>query len=417
MRALPRVHFAPALSIGSIAVLSWILADRPILDTDYFWHLRTGALIAQTGAIPRVDPYSYSAAGARWVDLHWLFELMLHRLWLFGGNGATRAAGVVLGLLVVGVSAATLWRSDRPALCGVALALLVTIACVRFLLRPDTVSLVLAALVLVLLWRDERKNDPWVFAVVLIQLAWANLHGFQMVGLALVAIALGTELATPWVSEGRKYRGDRTRRLALVLALGVAVSFANPNGVDGVLLPLRQFGMIGPLGIGRNVFGRAIDELRPPFATLDPHSAPALLAFAALTALSGAALVLDRRGFSLFDTLTWFVFFCLAASAVRNIALFSIAAAPIFVFHFGRWLDDTSRIPRALQRAFGGRCSRGSCLRPALSAGSTRPGPTVRAVATTPRWRISGSRNARSTGSIAKAHPDRSITGWGMVDS
>ena len=84
-----------------------------------------------------------------------------------------------------------------PRVSGVALALLVTTACVRFLLRPDTVSLVLTAAVLALLWRDERRNDRWVFAIVPIQLLWANVHGFQAVGLALVAMALAAELAAP----------------------------------------------------------------------------------------------------------------------------------------------------------------------------------------------------------------------------
>jgi len=349
---MSRPTLAAAVAAVSIAVLSWVLSDRPILDTDYFWHLRTGALIADTGAVPQVDPYSYSATGARWIDLHWLFQLGLHQLYELGGHAANRTAGFVLGLLVIGISAVGLWRSDRAAVCGLALALLVVTACVRFILRPDTVSLVLAAAVLLLLRRDEVKSDRWVVAIVPIQLLWANLHGFQAVGLALVALALGAELASPWLLGGRRVRRDRAQRLGLVLALGAAAALVNPNGLDGALLPFRQLTMIGPAET-RGVFGHAIDELRSPLAALDVHSAPALAAFAALAVLSLAALLLDRRGFSLFDALVWLAFFALALSAVRNIALFAVGAAPIFATHFARWLDDTSRIPRARQRVAG----------------------------------------------------------------
>lgn len=349
---LSRTHLAAVVSLLSVAVLSWVLADRPILDTDYFWHLRTGALIAQTGAVPHVDPYSYSAAGARWVDLHWLFQVALHQIYVLGGHAANRTVGFVLGLLVVALSAATLWRTDRPALSGVALALLVVTASVRFLLRPDTVSLVLAAAVLALLFRDERKNDRWVLAIVPLQLLWANIHGFQAVGLALVALALLGEIATPWVARDRRRRPDRIRRLALVLALGAAAALLNPNGVDGALLPFRQLAMIGPSET-RGIFGQVIDELRSPLAALDAHSAPALAAFATLAVLSFTAFALDRRGFSLFDAFVWLAFFGLAVSAVRNIALFAVAAAPILAAHFGRWLDDTPRIPRAAQPVLG----------------------------------------------------------------
>ncbi len=349
---MSRPTLAVALTAVSIAVLSWVLADRPILDTDYFWHLRTGALIAETGAVPRVDPYSYSAAGARWIDLHWLFQVGLEQLYRAGGHEANRTAGFLLGLLVVGVSAAGLWRSDRPAVCGVALGLLVVTACVRFLLRPDTVSLVFAATVLALLRRDEERNDRWILAVVPIQLLWANVHGFQAVGVALVAMALVAERLSPWVSGGSPARPDRIRRLALVLALGAAAALVNPNGLDGALLPFRQLAMIGPAET-RGVFGHAIDELRSPFAALDANSAPALAACTALAVLSFASLLLDRRRFSLFDVFVWLSFFALALSAVRNIALFAVAAAPIFAKHFSAWLDGTARVSRARQRALG----------------------------------------------------------------
>jgi hypothetical protein len=341
---------AVAVSALSVAVLSWALADRPILDTDYFWHLRTGALIAETGSVPRVDPFSYSAPGARWIDLHWLFQVGLHALYALGGHGATRIAGAALGLGVVGVSAATLWRNDRPASSGIALALLVVTAGVRFLLRPDTVSLLLAACVLALLWRDERRNDRWVFAIVPLQLLWANLHGFQAVGLALVAMALASEVCAPL--GGRTRRTERVRRLGVVLALGAVAAVGNPNGLDGALLPLRQLAMIGPTAT-RGVFGQVVDELRSPLAGFDAHSIPALLAFVTLGAGSAAALWLDRRNVTLFDVLVWLAFLGLALSAVRNVALFAVAAAPLGAVHLGRWLDDTARISRTAQRAFG----------------------------------------------------------------
>jgi len=347
-----RPRLAAIVVIVSITALTAVLADRPILDTDYFWHLRTGALIAETGHVPRVDAYSYSATGARWIDLHWLFQVGLFQIYQLGGHEANRAAGFVLACAIVGVSALSLWRRDRPAVCGVALALLVTAACIRFLVRPDTVSLLLTAVVLGLLRRDERENDRWVFAIVPLQLVWANLHGLQAVGIALIAMALVGEAASPWFGEGRVVRRDRLQRLGLVLGLGLVAALLNPNGVEGALMPLRQLAMIGPTETS-GVFDRTIDELRSPLAAFDANSATALAAFAMLGMLSLAAMLLDRRGFSVFDALVWLSFGVLAFAAVRNIALFALGAAPIFAAHWGRWLDETSRISPARQRRFG----------------------------------------------------------------
>ena len=168
--------------------------------------------------------------------------------------------------------------------------------------------------------------------------------------------------------------------------------------------------MIGPTET-RGVFGHAIDELRSPLAAFDVNSAPALASFGALAVLSLTALVLDRR-FSLFDALVWFSFFALSLSAVRNIALFAVAAAPIFATHF----SAGSTTPRA----FPGRASVRSARhdrgarrhhRRRLAAWIAR-GPTVRAHRRVPPSRASGSRSAPSTGSSASARRDRSITAW-----
>jgi len=333
---MPRPLAAIAVAV-SVAALAGIAAWRPILDYDYFWHLATGAWIVDTGGVPHGDPFSYSAPGARWVDLHWLFQVGLHGLYSLGGHEAARLAGAALGLAVVAVTALGVWRSDRPAVSGLALGLLAVAAGSRFLLRPDTVSLLLAAIVIALLHRDERANDRVVWAIVPVQLLWANVHGFQAVGLALVAMALAGEAARA-VLPGGVVRGERLRRLAGVLVLSALAALANPNGLDGALLPLRQLGMIGTAE-GRGVFGHAIEELRPTLSALDARSAPGLLPAFALAGLAFVAMALDRRRFSAFDALAWLALGVLALAAVRNVALFAVAAAPIFARHANAWLD------------------------------------------------------------------------------
>jgi len=112
-------------------------------------------------------------------------------------------------------------------------------ACVRFLVRPDTVSLLLAAAVLGLLRRDEQKNDDGVFAVAPIQLRWANIHGFQAIGVTLVGMALFGELTSSWLSGsgGSGMRRDRVLRLCAVLALSVG---GNSRGAKGMYQPAQK---------------------------------------------------------------------------------------------------------------------------------------------------------------------------------
>src|SRR4051794_21215200 len=47
-------------------------------DPDYWWHVRTGQYIVETGTLPRADIYSYTVPGRPWVTHEWLTEILLY---------------------------------------------------------------------------------------------------------------------------------------------------------------------------------------------------------------------------------------------------------------------------------------------------------------------------------------------------
>src|SRR5207248_11547445 len=56
-----------------------------IHDNGVFTHLNTGITMAQTGAIPRRDPYSFTAHGHLWVVQSWLPEWTYGWVYRVGG--------------------------------------------------------------------------------------------------------------------------------------------------------------------------------------------------------------------------------------------------------------------------------------------------------------------------------------------
>ena len=58
-----------------VCLLSGLTLLRPALDPDLGWHLRTGELILASGKIPTADPYSFTVAGAPWVEHEWLWQV------------------------------------------------------------------------------------------------------------------------------------------------------------------------------------------------------------------------------------------------------------------------------------------------------------------------------------------------------
>ena len=93
--AVPSEPQPPAISLrvadGVLLVLflalTFLLGAFPLKDTDFWWHLRTGDLIRQNGAVPRADNYTFTVQGAPWIDLHWVFQVAISFLYERGRAG------------------------------------------------------------------------------------------------------------------------------------------------------------------------------------------------------------------------------------------------------------------------------------------------------------------------------------------
>jgi hypothetical protein len=168
-----------------IASLGWILLFgfaaaltlHQILSADYWWHLRTGQLILETGSVPRTDTYTYTVSGSPWIDIHWLFQLGLYGLYLGGGH-----AGVVFGKLaliwgVIALLAPIGYRRQRSFVSIAVFGLLLAISCSRFFPRPELVSFVLLAATIRILDRFRRTGDASIYAIIPLQLLWVNVTG------------------------------------------------------------------------------------------------------------------------------------------------------------------------------------------------------------------------------------------------
>jgi len=321
---------------AALLALAAALSLQDIRSFDYWWHLRTGRLIFETGAVPVHDVFTYTTPGAAWIDINWLFQLGLYALHATGGHAAVIVAELALVCAVITVLAPIGWRRERAWLSVASLALMLLVVANRLEPRPELMTLVLLACVLRLLDRFERVGDSAVYAIVPLQLLWANLHGLFALGIAVCGIALAGELLRPLGHAHEPLRMPRVRRLAALIVLSVLVTFMNPYGVDGVLFPLQLFEMQGSAE-QRGAAAQLISELRSPIGSLRPL---ALATFLFLAALSAGAVAANWRRVRESDLLLWVAFFYLAMGANRNVALFAVVAAPILVRNLNEALGD-----------------------------------------------------------------------------
>ena len=212
-----------------------ITVAKGVRDPDFFWHITTGRLIAQTGQVPSVDPFSFTWLGKPWTPHEWLSELLIY--WLVTGFGRIGAL-LVFGLFpaaIFAVLAAALRRTRGARVLALALpfsvAAYVMIGFVT--LRPQAISwLLLAGLIWFLL--AARPDRPRRFLLLIpLFVLWANLHGLYVIGLGVVG------LYTLFTLGGRTPMSPQRGWVVGTLMGVIGASMVTPAGPIGILYPLR----------------------------------------------------------------------------------------------------------------------------------------------------------------------------------
>lgn len=178
------------LSIGLFVLLT-IAILLPVQPHDYWWYLRLGKDILESGAVPVVDTYSSTQAGAPVVYQSWLSAALLWLNYKAGGIPATAFMAAAL----IGLVYASLWMLIRQAEVGPRLAVLLMLfaglsGSNNWGIRPQLFAypLFLGALWILLKW--EKKEDQRLWLMLPIAFLWANLHGSFVLLFALFSLGV-----------------------------------------------------------------------------------------------------------------------------------------------------------------------------------------------------------------------------------
>ena len=271
---------APAVSRGAlvaVAVTSVVAAFAAglskIADLDFWWHLRTGELVAETGRIPRVDVYSFTARGHEYIDHEWLFQLSQHFIFqAFGPAGIAIAKSLVIAATLMVVGTYALRRGTGPAAAIGLVCLAVAGGVTRLIERPEIFTILFAAITYVLLDVYVRRGDWRLLAgVPLLAALWANIHAAVIVGIVIQGI-----FAAAMLLEDRR----RFLPIAATTCASALASLANPFGYRVLTVPFELTKIIES-GVVNNEEWRRPTFVKTPFFFLAAALAAVLLVHAA----------------------------------------------------------------------------------------------------------------------------------------
>jgi hypothetical protein len=304
------------LLLTFIAVFT--MAVRVPADTDTWWHLVSGRYIVENRTIPRTDPFSHTRLGAPWIDHGWLAQIFLYGLYALGGWAALSLSVATL----VTLAFVFVYRQSigNPFLRAFGVVLGAITSSVVWAARPQIVSFLLTALIAYFLDRYKRRNGQLLPWLPLIMLLWANVHGGYAIAFILILCYVAGEGANRLLGhhEDPVLSWRQLRHLLLVIGLCFLAVGINPNTWQMWLYPFRTVG----IGVLRDF----IQEWQSPNFHLAWQQPFILLLLLTLLALARSGRRADFTDLALLAI--WTISALLAG---RNIAIFALVAAPIFV--------------------------------------------------------------------------------------
>ncbi len=324
------------------------LAAQPRIEVDLGWHLRTGRLIWETGAIPHGDPFSFTVAGKPWITHEWLSEVIMYPLYAaFGYSGLliTFASVITFGWWLVYRQLRT--DGAGQLFAGLLLALGALTSLSLWGTRPFAFTLLLAPTFALLLRRWQKGDNRALLPLPPLMAVWVNLHGGYIFGLGLLAIFLAGNLGSRLL--GRDEHAGSLPALIIASSACVLATLANPNTYQILWYPFDT------------LTSSAMRQYLADWPSPDFHQ-PQNLPFAAMLALFFLAAMLRGRQADPTDILLVLALAGMGLQSVRHTPLFALVTTPVLA----RWLRCLADEARAV------------ALRRGLLSGAAADEPTVR---------------------------------------
>ena len=313
-------------------VFCW--ASHYMVNGDIWWHLRTGQIIPEKG-IPTTDWYTFASSDSKWIDLHWLFQLIVA-----GVFSLWQTEGLVLFKAILSTTTVFFlllpFMRDMPSSVMIILSWpFVSLFASRLLVRPEMLSFLLLVLTLLVIHKS-MQCITWIFALPVIQVVWVNCQGlFVLQYVVMVSFALQVCWSQS-VSKTPVYLDKKWRSKFFFVGVFTGIAtLLNPYGVEGAVFPLELMEKMGGdhkefyleyageiRGLGELFASNSVDKVL---------SIPAVLHLLFVAVLTLAALFLNsgKNSKTIYHTCLFISFGYLGWSMSRNDPLVGLVFAYI----------------------------------------------------------------------------------------
>ena len=347
---------APTLTIEHlwlgvpIFILVWKGFRFPVPLLDFWWHLKAGEVILRTSTIPRIDLFSFTAAGKPFILGNWLAETIYNIVYRLGGLELLVFVNTILLVTAFLPVYDLCLRATSNVRIGAVSATMLALGMVVSI-RTQVFSFVMFAAYYWILSEYYRGRKDFLWFLPVGMAFWVNLHGAFASGLLLLVLYC-TFAAFRELSDGamRRASDNRAVKLLSVTILCFVASLINPE-------MHRIYGYFFTV-LGDTSSQKYVMEWQPP----QINSLQGVLLFFAPFFLVFCGFVYSKRKPELEEFVLVLVFGVFALLSLRNCVWFVMIVAPMVarylpVVEFGTAQDSglTKRMSWFLRPSPGAR--------------------------------------------------------------
>jgi hypothetical protein len=306
--------------------IAWFAGSIDYIEPfDFWWNLKSGEIMAQTGQFLATDVLVWSPVREPYYNPQWGSQILFY--WIFS---ASPYLLLTLRAVIITASVGLLlwlcnWRSGSLRIASIATIVAYLTAWTNLGVRPQLFAFLPFLGFLFLL---ERKDayPKWLPLLVPIMLFWVNVHGSFVLGVAMIGIyALGTIIEKVGTQEGRKWlRSSEALWQAGWMGVGALTSLANPYFIN-----IYHYFVVAtndPVARATNI------EWQPP--TLNGGTGMLFFVNVFILLLS---FYVSRRRVRPTEALLMLAFGYLSLTSLRNVMWWGWVTAPILAANLAEW--------------------------------------------------------------------------------
>ncbi|PKO05580.1 MAG: hypothetical protein CVU41_10935 [Chloroflexi bacterium HGW-Chloroflexi-3] len=215
-----------------IFTLIFFMAVRVPLDSDFWWHVRSGQLSLMNGSPILEDLTTFTVFNSSWVNHSWLSQIFYFFILSSLGNiGIMISVAIIATLSIFFVF---IRLKTNPIINGFTILLCVMTTAVVWSPRPQLLTLLFFSILTYLLTEKSVFSEkiPTILVPILF-LIWGNLHAGFSIGIILI-ITIFVGKALDFLLYKEESNQDQYKTLIFWFLLIVVCSLIvmiNPNGI------------------------------------------------------------------------------------------------------------------------------------------------------------------------------------------